>query len=215
MKLLSILTLTVFLAVFAIPCLLSADEYRVWGGKTDDFTDSKGRVWRGAQQTDQAWGGWIEAAPRVAEVKELTEAAQAQAKEAGYDVELFYAVSWAAFPATVKYQFKTGNGSFDVTYLVGEHWSPNNRGFDIIIEEEVVEPLYVTPGRHEIDIKMYEAIEVTDGTLDFNFAGNAETGKGDLNAMFSALEAVPSASTAVDAKAKLTTTWGALKNNRE
>lgn len=215
MKLLSILTLTIFLAVFAVPCLLSAEEYRVRGGKVDDFTDSKGRVWRGAQQADQAWGGWIEAAPRTAEVANLTDEAKAQAQEAGYDIELFYAVSWAQYPATVKYQFKTGNGSFDVTYLVGEHWSPNNRGFDIIIEDEIVEPLYVTPGKDEIDIKKYEAIEVTDGTLDFNFAGNPETGASDRNAMFSALEAVPSVSTAVDAKAKLTTTWGALKNNRQ
>ena len=214
MKSLSIITLILFIGIFAIPCLLSAEEFRVWGGKTDDYTDSKGRVWRGAQQTDQSWGGWIEAAPRTAEVKELTEDAQAQAKEAGYDVELFYAVSWASFPTTVKYQFKTGNGLFDVTYLVGEHWSPNNRGFDIIIEDDIVEPLYVTPGRHEIDIKKYTAIEVSDGTLDFDFAGNAETGAGDLNAMFSALEAVESATTAVDPKAKLTTTWGSLKNTR-
>ena len=127
----------------------------------------------------------------------------------------FYAVSWAQFPDTVKYQFKTGDGVFDVTYLVGEHWSPNNRGFDIFIEEENVEPLYVTPGKDEIDIKTYSGIEVSDGTLDFNFAGNAETGAGDLNAMFSALEVVPSVSTAVDPKAKLTTTWGALKNTRQ
>jgi len=56
---------------------------------------------------------------------------------------------------------------------------------------------------------------VSDGTLDFNFAGNADTGVGDLNAMFSALEVVPSLSTAVDAKAKLTTTWGALKGSRQ
>ena len=79
----------------------------------------------------------------------------------------------------------------------------------------MVEPLYVTPGKDEIDIKTYEGIEVTDETLDFNFAGNAETGKGDLNAMFSALEAVESAATPVDPKAKLTTTWGALKGNRK
>ena len=80
---------------------------------------------------------------------------------------------------------------FDVTYLVGEHWVPNNRGFDIIIEDEIVEPLYVTPGLHEIDIKTYQGIEVTDGTLDIQFAGNSETGVDDLNAMFSALEIVP------------------------
>ena len=205
MRSLSVLMAVVFLALFAVPTVLPAEEFRVWGGKTDDFTDSQGRVWNGAQQTDQAWGGWIEKEPRIAEVQTLTADAIAQAEAAGYDVELFYAVSWARFPDTVKYQFKTGNGVFDVTYLVGEHWSPNNRGFDIFIEGENVEPLYVTPGNNEIDIKRYSGIEVSDGTLDFEFAGNAETGAGDLNAMFSALEVVPSVSTAVDPKAKLTT----------
>ena len=214
-KLYSILTLVLFLAMLAVPTLLPAEEFRVKGGTADDFTDSQGRVWNGAQQENQAWGGWIEKAPRTAEVATLTADAQAQAEAAGYDVELFYAVSWAQFPDTVKYQFKTGDGVFDVTYLVGEHWSPNNRGYDIFIEAENVEPLYVTPGKDEIDIKTYPSIEVSDGTLDLHFAGNADTGAGDLNAMFSALEVVPAASTAVDAKAKLTTTWGALKGNRQ
>ncbi|RKU22432.1 hypothetical protein C6499_19920 [Candidatus Poribacteria bacterium] len=214
MRLFSVLTMVAFLAMLALPTLLPAEEFRVWGGKTDDFTDSQGRVWRGAQQADQSWGGWIEKEPRVAEVKTLTADAQAQAADAGYDVDLFYAVSWAQFPDTVKYQFKTGNGTFDVTYLVGEHWSPNNRGFDIFIEEENVEPLYVTPGKDEIDIKTYPGIEVSDGTLDLNLAGNGETGAGDLNAMFSALEVVPAVSTDVDPKQKLTTTWGALKDDR-
>ena len=206
-----IFSLLIFLAVVMAPCLLSAEEFRVRGGTADDYTDSQDRVWHGAQQADQSWGGWIEKLPLTAASGNLTDDAKAQAKEAGYDEVLFHAVSWASFPDTIKYQFVTGNGVFDVTYLVGEHWSPNNRGFDIIIEEEVVDPQYVTPGRDEIDIKTYAGIEVNDGTLDFHLAGNAETGKGDLNAMFSALEAVPSASTAVDAKAKLTTTWGALK----
>ena len=73
---------------------------------------------------------------------------------------------------------------------MSEHWSPDNRGFDIIIEGEVVEPLYVTTSRHEIDIKTYEGIEVRDGTLDLEFSGNPNTGVTDLNAMFSALEVV-------------------------
>ena len=214
MRFFTILTIALLFAVLVLPTLLPAEEFRVWGGKTDDFTDSQGRVWHGAQQADQSWGGWIEKEPRVAEVKELTANAQAQAADAGYDVDLFYAVSWAQFPDTIKYQFKTGNGTFDVTYLVGEHWSPNNRGFDIFIEDENVEPLYVTPGSHEIDIKTYPGIEVSDGALDINLAGNGDTGAGDLNAMFSALEAVPSVSTPVDPKQKLTTTWGALKDDR-
>ena len=215
MRFFSVLTIVFLLSVFTLPTLLPAEEFRVWGGKTDDFTDSQGRVWKGAQQADQSWGGWIEKEPRTAEVKTLTADAQAQAKDAGYDVDLFYAVSWAQFPDTVKYQFKTGDGTFDVTYLVGEHWSPNNRGFDIFIEEENVEPLYVTPGKDEIDIKTYSGIEVSDGTLDLNLAGNADTEAGDLNAMFSALEVVPAVSTAVDPKQKVTTTWGALKNDRQ
>ena len=202
------------LGVFTVPALLDAEEFRVKGGTADDFTDSQGRVWHGAQQENQSWGGWIEIVPRTAEVANLTADAAAQAADAGYDEVLFHAVSWAQFPDTIKYQFKTGNGAFDVTYLVGEHWSPNNRGFDIFIEEENVEPLYVTPGQDEIDIKMYSGIEVIDGTLDLEFAGNADTGAGDLNAMFSALEVVPSVSTAVDPKAKLALTWGALKDIR-
>ncbi len=214
-KELRVLMIMVFLGLLTIPTLLPAEEFRVKGGTSDDFTDSQGRVWHGAQQEDQTWGGWVEKAPRVANVDNLTADAQAHAADAGYDVELFYAVSWAQFPDTVKYQFKTGDGVFDVTYLVGEHWSPNNRGFDIFIEDENVEPLYVTPGQDEIDIKVYPNIQVIDGTLDLNFAGNADTGAEDLNAMFSALEVVPSLSTAIDAKAKLTTTWGALKSSRQ
>lgn len=214
MRVLSVLTVAIFLGILTVPAVLVAEEFRVKGGTADDFTDSQGRVWHGAQQENQAWGGWIEKEPRTAEVATLTADAQAQAADAGYDVELFYAVSWAQFPDTIKYQFKTGDGVFDVTYLVGEHWSPNNRGFDIFIEEENVEPLYVTPGKDEIDIKIYSGIEVSDGTLDLHFAGNEETGAGDLNAMFSALEVVAADTTAVDPQAKLAVTWGALKDIR-
>ena len=106
MRLFSTLTIVFFLAMFALPTLLPAEEFRVWGGKTDDFTDSKGRVWNGAQQENQSWGGWIELAPRTAEVKELTADAQAQAEAAGYDVDLFYAVSWAQFPALLSISLK-------------------------------------------------------------------------------------------------------------
>ena len=173
--------------------VVSDRDIRIRGGATDDFTDAQGQTWWGAQQTNQAWGGVVGRLPRVAVDSRLTANAEAQAIAAGYAPELFHAVSWAQYPDTIHYQFNTGNGVFDITYLVGEHWSPNNRGFDIIIEGKIVEPLYVTPGLHEIDIKTYQGIEVTDGTLDIQFAGNAEAGVGDLNAMFSALEIVPDA----------------------
>jgi hypothetical protein len=110
-------------------------------------------------------------------------------------------------------ELKTGKGMFTVTYLVGEHWSPKNRGFDIIIEDEIVEEEYVTPGQNEIDIKRYEGIEVKDKVMSFEFAGNPKTGAGDLNAMFSGIEVIPAL--AVDPKQKLATTWGALKGSRQ
>ncbi len=207
-----VVLLTVYVAVTIVHDASSAEEIRVWGGKVEDFKDSDGRIWHGGQNEKEKWGGWIDLQPRIAEVRNLTKDAQKLAKKEGYDEELFYAVSWAKFPDVVKVDLNTGKGTFNVTYLVGEHWSPNNRGFDIIIEEEIVEPLYVTPGKDEIDIKRYEGIEVKDKVMSLEFAGNQKTGKGDLNAMFSAIEVTPVL--AVDPKQKLATTWGALKGER-
>ena len=44
MRLLGVLTIVAFLGILmsCVPSLLPAEEFRVWGGKTDDFTDSKG-----------------------------------------------------------------------------------------------------------------------------------------------------------------------------
>ena len=211
-SLLFVVLLAVFIAVTLVHNVRSAEEIRVWGGKLEDFKDSDGRIWHGGQNEKEKWGGWIDLQPRIAEVRNLTKDAQKLAKKEGYDEELFYAVSWAKFPDVVKVDLNTGKGTFNVTYLVGEHWSPNNRGFDIIIEEEIVEPLYVTPGKDEIDIKRYEGIEVKDKVMSLEFAGNNKTGKGDLNAMFSAIEVIPAL--AVDPKQKLATTWGTLKGER-
>jgi hypothetical protein len=210
------LFLVVLLAVYVVVTVVhdasAAEEIRVWGGKVDDFKDSDGRIWHGGQNEKKEWGGWVEKLPRTAEVVALTKDAEKLAKKEGYDKELFYAVSWASFPDVVKVDLKTGKGMFTVTYLVGEHWSPNNRGFDIIIEDEIVEEEYVTPGNHEIDIKRYEGIEVKDKVMSLEFAGNPKTGAGDLNAMFSGIEVIPAL--AVDPKQKLATTWGLLKRER-
>ena len=79
------------------PVVTTSDTvaFRVKGGVFTDFTDSKGRVWRGAQQSNQRWGGWIEKLPRIATDTTLTANAQAEAEAAGYDPELFNSVSWA------------------------------------------------------------------------------------------------------------------------
>ena len=207
-----VILIAVYAAVTIVHDASSAEEIRVWGGKMDDFKDSDGRIWHGGQNEKKAWGGWVEKLPRTAEVVALTKEAEKLAKAEGYDKELFYAVSWAQFPDTVKMELNTGKGMFTVTYLVGEHWSPNNRGFDIIIEDEIVEEEYVTPGQNEIDIIRYEGIEVKDKVMSFEFAGNPKTGAGDLNAMFSGIEVIPAL--AVDPKQKLATTWGTLKGER-
>ncbi|MCY3723264.1 hypothetical protein F4X88_05110 [Candidatus Poribacteria bacterium] len=207
-----VVLIAAYLAVTIVHDAGSAEEIRVWGGKMEDFKDSDGRIWHGGQNEKKEWGGWVEKLPRTAEVVQLTKDAEKLAKKEGYDKELFYAVSWAQFPDVVKMDLKTGKGMFTVTYLVGEHWSPNNRGFDIIIEDEIVEEEYVTPGNHEIDIIRYEGIEVKDKVMSFEFAGNPKTGAGDLNAMFSGIEVIPAL--AVDPKQKLTTTWGTLKAER-
>ncbi len=212
-NLLLVVLLAVFVAVTIAYDAQPAEEIRVWGGKMDDFKDSKGRIWHGGQNEKKEWGGWVEKLPRIAEVQNLTKEAEKLAKAEGYDEELFYAVSWAQFPDVVKMELNTGKGMFTVTYLVGEHWSPNNRGFDIIIEDEIVEEEYVTPGNNEIDIKRYEGIEVKDKVMSLEFAGNPKTGAGDLNAMFSGIEVIPAL--AVDPQQKLATTWGALKGNRQ
>ena len=204
-----IVLITVYVAVTLVHDASSAEEIRVWGGKLEDFKDSDGRVWHGGQNEKKAWGGWIEKLPRTAEVVQLTKDAEKLAKQEGYDKELFYAVSWAQFPDVVKMDLNTGKGTFTVTYLVGEHWSPKNRGFDIIIEDEIVEEEYVTPGHHEIDIIRYEGIEVKDKVMSLEFAGNPKTGAGDLNAMFSGIEVIPAL--AVDPKQKLATNVGSPK----
>lgn len=211
--LLSLILLATFVVAVIVHDAVPAEEIRVWGGKLEDFKDSDGRIWHGGQNEKKAWGGWIEKLPRTAEVVQLTKDAEKLAKQEGYDKELFYAVSWAQFPDTVKMDLNTGKGTFNVTYLVGEHWSPNNRGFDIIIEDEIVEEEYVTPGNNEIDIKRYEGIVVKDKVMSLEFAGNPKTGAGDLNAMFSGIEVIPAL--AVEPQQKLTTTWGALKGERQ
>ena len=211
--LLTLILLATFVVAVIVHDAVPAEEIRVWGGKLEDFKDSDGRIWHGGQNEKKAWGGWIEKLPRTAEVVQLTKDAEKLAKQEGYDKELFYAVSWAQFPDTVKMDLNTGKGTFNVTYLVGEHWSPNNRGFDIIIEDEIVEEEYVTPGNNEIDIKRYEGIVVKDKVMSLEFAGNPKTGAGDLNAMFSGIEVIPAL--AVEPQQKLTTTWGVLKGERQ
>ena len=186
---------------------------RIIGNKAEDYEDINGDIWFAAQTEYDAdsWGGWVQMLPNTAEVRTLTPDAEQQAVDAGFDPEIFYAVSWQAWTNGVWMDVNTGNGTFTVSYLVGEHWSPNNRGFNILIEDDIVAEAYVTPGSNEIDILIFEGIRVSDGVMSFEFIGNPDTGAGDLNAMFSGLVIDLADGTAVEPVGKLTTSWGQVK----
>ena len=176
MRLGSILTLAVFLVVLGVPALLPAEEFRVKGGTAaDDFTDSQGRVWYGAHQEDQAWGGWIEKLPLTAEVANLTADAQAQAEAAGYDRGLFYAVSFGRVSLTVVNPCQVGlNGGRPIFINTGRQ-QPNPLSLGDIDTALVHQSVLMK------STSRLSSIDVSDGALDFHFAGNADTGAGDLN----------------------------------
>ena len=148
--------------------------------------------------------------PNLAEVRTLIPDAVDRIEEAGFDPEIFYAVSWQAWPNGVKMDVNTGSGKFNITYMVGEHWSPKNRGYDIVIEDEVAVAEYVTPGNNDVDFFVIEDITVKDKVMNFHFIGNPATGKGDLNAMFSGL-IIEKGGLPVESLGKLAITWGEIK----
>ena len=82
----------------------------------------------------------------------------------------------------------------------------------ISLSKKNVQPLYVTPGKDEINIKIYEEVDFKDKVMSLHFAGNKKTGKGDLNAMSNALEVV--SAKPVDPKKKLTSQWAKIKKDR-
>jgi hypothetical protein len=203
---------TIFIGICALWALIlfavsteAADVWRVRGGIVEDFKDKDGNVWFAGQKKYEAntVGGWVEQLPQTAAGGLVAN------NKSKFDNTLFISVSWQAFPGTVKWDVNTGSGTFKVTYLVGEHWSPKNRGYDIIIEDKIVKEKYVTPGMNEVDILTFDKVEVKDKVMNFWFKGNPATGKGDLNAMFSALLIERAA--AVEPGGKLTTSWANMK----
>ncbi len=209
----SVLVVCAF-ALIATGSVLGIDfPIRIIGNKEADYEDINGDIWFSAQTEYDAgsWGGWITLLPNRAEVRTLTGDAEQQAIDAGFDPEIFYAVSWQAWENGVWMDVNTGNGNFDVTYLVGEHWSPENRGFNIVIEGNLAAEAYVTPGSNEIDILTFQGISVADEVMSLEFIGNPDTGAGDLNAMFSGLVIDLADGAAVEPTSKLTTSWGEIK----
>lgn len=203
-------TIVVVLAFFVLGLAqisLAAEMFRVRGGIDADFKDKAGNVWFAGQKEykKDTLGGWVGTKPQTAAGGKVVN------NKTGYDDALFLSVSWQANPGTVKWDVNTGKGTFKVVYLVGEHWSPKNRGFDIIIEGKTAKEAYVTPGQDEVDLLTFEGVTVSDEVMSFEFKGNPKTAKGDLNPMFSALEITQLSAVAVEPKSKLTTTWGDIK----
>ena len=106
----SLIIFGLFLFVFCVPSpvLAKMKEIRVWGGTAADHKDKKGRKWYGAQKDKQDWGGFVKLLPKTASAQgtPLTDDADKLRKKHGYDEELFFHVSWAANPDTVKYEFR-------------------------------------------------------------------------------------------------------------
>lgn len=67
----------------------------------------------------------------------------------------------------------------------------------------------ITKGMDRIDMFTFENIQVKDEVMSFVFQGNPETGRGDLNPMFSGL--VIMAMMAIEPAGKLPTIWGEIK----
>lgn len=205
---LTIVCLTALISIFIGDAFGIDFPIRIRGGAREEYEDSNGDIWYPAQKpySEDDWGGYVETLPN-------TTIDQGPKNVIGndteYDDEIFWAVSWQTFPGTVNIDVNTGNGTFIVVYLVGEHWSANNRGYNIIIEDEVLEEGYVTPGADEIDVLTFEDVKVNDKVMNFIFEGNQDTGKGDLNPMFSGLIIDKPAS--VDYSDKLAVIWTEIK----
>lgn len=209
---LAIICLTVLTSILARDAFCIDFPIRIRGGAREEYEDSNGNIWYPAQKaySDDDWGGYVGNLPNTT----IDEGAKnVVGNDTEYDDEIFMAVSWQTFPGTVNIDVNTGNGTFTVIYLVGEHWSPNNRGYNIIIEDEVLEEGYVTPGADEIDVLTFEGIEVNDSVMNFIFEGNPDTGAGDLNPMFSGL-VINAPEAVISSEDKLPSIWGSIKNSR-
>ena len=196
----------------AVPASVSSDIIRIRGGVGNEFTDKDGNVWYPGQKAYDAndWGGWVGNQPQTA-----SSGTPVVDNDTEYDDELFQTVSWQTFEVgSVDIDVNTGNGTFSVVYLTGEHWSGNDedgdRGMDILIEDEVVIERFETSGRGHIDVLTFEDIEVKDGVMSIVIRGNPIE-VGDDNPMFGGLVITKSKSTAVKPVGKLTVTWGEIK----
>lgn len=205
-------SLILLTSIFVVDAFGIVFPIRIRGGAREEYEDSNGNIWYPAQKaySDDDWGGYVGNLPN-------TTIDQGPKNVVGnnteYDDEIFWAVSWQNHPGTVNIDVNTGNGTFTVVYLVGEHWSPNNRGFDIIIEDEVVKEGYVTPGQDEIDVFTFEEVKVEDKVMSFVFQGNPDTGAGDLNPMFSGL-VINAPEAVISSEDKLPSIWGSIKSSR-
>ena len=120
----------------AVQVSVSSDIIRIRGGVTTEFTDKDGNVWHPGQKAydPNDWGGWVGIQPQA-----TSSGTPVVDNDTEYDDELFQTVSWQTFEVgSVDIDVNTGNGTFSVVYLTGEHWSGNDedgdRGMDILIE---------------------------------------------------------------------------------
>ena len=143
----------------------------------------------------------------------MTKDAVKKAKNAGYDDELFHSVYWAQFPEMVKLALNTGNGKFQVTYMVGNIGSLIIVGSTSLSKKKMCSHSMSHPARMGSTSKSMMTLKLNkDKVTNFHFADNAETGKAGLSAMYCAIEVIPTLP--ADSRQKLASQWAKIKKNR-
>jgi len=128
---------------------------RVIGGRTTDYTDSKGNIWYSLQNPYPTLyekygvkGGYIGTTPLTAQ------AANVVGNNTGYDDEIFKACSWnwsqGPGVTVMAFQFDVPNGKYEIVHLYGEHWSPKNRNMWIDANGKRVLDEWLSPGQDEV-----------------------------------------------------------------
>ena len=150
-------------------------------GRENDYVDEIGRTWHSSQTPYNkfGWGGYTKKQPpNIAKFKDAM-----VGDLHGYDEALYKSVAHGSPNIKVN----VGTGLWNVRLIISDHWSPERRRFDILINNVLVQADYVTLGRHVADVVRFPKIAPdASGAIEVNLQEG--TYGGDPNAMFAALE---------------------------
>ncbi len=213
----AVLSLTLFLTTMLALLMIvqKADAQgevvlRVIGGESQDYVDEDGNTWLDGDlqaYDENGWGGYLGDAPPSTTAGQANDVVD---NETEYDDFLFKNVVHGLNERT--YGFNLESGEYTVTFLFSEHWSAT-RGFSVKIDGEYVLENYVTVGPdHTPVVERIEGVSVAGDYMEIYWESAPDTGAGDLNPIFSAIEIIQ-VRTPVNSISKLATTWGRVKNS--